>query len=155
MRGDPWRSMSTVAGDAQLKLTNQVSKLSTRVAECAGQCCDPQIIFCFPLPRNDARHRSTTSPRGISYVSATAALPRRWLRCVRWSHPTWTCCQGSRERMSVTKRKFWSTKVLGRNRPGGVVGGTDKSCSTRGTQFHARLAPLGCGASHRKLECDG
>ena len=48
-----------------------------------------------------------------------------------------------------------STKVVGRNHPGRVAGGTDESCSTRGTRFHARLARLGCGAGYRKLECDG
>ena len=88
-------------GDAQLKLTDQVSFPSARVAECAGQCRDSQI-FRLLVQRNDAMHRITTSPRRISYASQTVTA-----LCLRWMHPTRECCWGSREQESGSKRRIW------------------------------------------------
>ena len=42
--------------------------------------------------------------------------------CSRWTHPKRKCCQGSRERRSVTKRRIWPwvpRSCLGRLHPGG------------------------------------
>ena len=138
MRGDPGTRGAQWKENAHLNRPTKYLFLSDRVAECAGQCRDSQI-FRLLVPRNDERHRSTTPPRGISYVSAL---------CLRWTHPTRKCRWGSRERKSVTKQRIWlseGTKVLGRQHPGEVARGIDQSCSTRGTQSHARFARLGCG----------
>ena len=62
-----------MAGDAELKPTDQIFHVSARVVECAGQCSDPQVRL--PLPRYVARQRSTTSPKKSSDVSAATAKP--------------------------------------------------------------------------------
>ena len=42
--------------------------------------------------------------------------------------------EGTNVRDEAENLAVWArTKVLGRNHPGGVASGTDKSCSTRGT----------------------
>ena len=63
MWGNPWRSRNTGAGDALLKQTDQVPLLSTRIAECAGQYCDSQVIFCFAITQEELPMAMTRAAR--------------------------------------------------------------------------------------------
>ena len=137
----------------EMRSPNRPTKyLSTRVAESAEQHCDSPNIFCLPLLRNDARHRSTTSPRGVPCVPA----PRQSLGgCAVFAleppikevlpEIEGTDVRDDKENLAVWgPRRYWDAITQG------VAGGANKSCSTRGTRCHARLARPGCVPVFRK-----
>ena len=84
-------------------------------------------------------------------MSATAAKSGQWLRCVCVPETEGTNVRDEKENLAVwCPGRCWDAITQKE-----FACGTGMSFSTRGSRFHVRLARLGCGASYRKLECDG